>query len=118
MSYLTAGGIAHHVQELGAGPPVVMIHGLLLGSMASWYFTAAPALARRHRVRLYDLRGHGRSSIPATGYQLPSMAADLEALMSHLGMERVHLVGHSFGGRVALTSAPGDTTITVVLTSR
>ena len=70
MSVVTARDLAFHVQELGSGPPVVMLHGLLVGSLASWYFTAAPALASRHRVRMYDLRGHGRSAPARTGYDL------------------------------------------------
>ncbi|MGH7285457.1 MAG: alpha/beta fold hydrolase, partial [Polyangiaceae bacterium] len=60
MSLETRNGVALHVQRLGEnGSPVVMLHGLFVGSMASWYFTAAPALAEKHRVLLYDLRGNG-----------------------------------------------------------
>jgi pimeloyl-ACP methyl ester carboxylesterase len=99
---VTANGIAHHVQDLGAGPPVVMVHGLLIGSLASWYFTAAPVLARTHRVRVYDLRGHGKSAPAATGYDVRTLAGDLGALA---GEEPVDLVGHSWGALVALRFA-------------
>lgn len=91
-------------QRIGAGEDVVLVHGLG-ANLAFWYLGGGRHLANNRQVLLYDLRGHGRSSIPATGYHLPSMAADLEALMSHLDMRSVHLVGHSFGGRVALTFA-------------
>ena len=104
MPILTIGGRATHVQEMGTGPVVVMVHGLLIGSLASWYFTAAPALAERHRVRAYDLRGHGRSGRAATGYDTRTLAADLDALAADLDAP-FDLVGHSWGGLVALRYA-------------
>jgi pimeloyl-ACP methyl ester carboxylesterase len=77
----------------------------LVGSLASWYFTAAPALARTHAVLLYDLRGHGRSERARRGYGVRSMAADLDAIAASLGSARLTLVGHSYGGLVALRFA-------------
>ena len=103
MPTVTANGVATHVQELGAGSPVVMAHGLVIGSLASWYFTAGPELAREHRVRMYDLRGHGRSARPATGYDTITLARDLDALTQDL--PAFDLVGHSWGGLVALRFA-------------
>jgi len=103
MSRVAANGVDFHVQDIGAGPPVVMVHGLLIGSLASWYFTAAPALARTHHVRLYDLRGHGRSEATTTGYDLATMVRDLDALTADL--DAFDLVGHSWGGLVALRFA-------------
>ncbi|HEY3803593.1 MAG TPA: alpha/beta hydrolase [Kofleriaceae bacterium] len=100
MPILTVNGVATHVQELGAGSPVVMAHGLVIGSLASWYFTAGADLARDHRVRMYDLRGHGRSARPASGYDTTTLARDLEALTAEL--PPFDLVGHSWGGLVAL----------------
>jgi pimeloyl-ACP methyl ester carboxylesterase len=102
VSLVTANGVEHHVQDLGAGPPVVMVHGLLVGSAASWYFTAAPALAKTHRVRVYDLRGHGKSSPAASGYDVRTLARDLDALA---GPEPCDVVGHSWGALVALRFA-------------
>ena len=101
MSFVTAGGRQVHVQELGAGSPVVMIHGLLIGSLATWYFTAAPALARTHRVRMYDLRGHGKSERAAAGYDIATLVADLAEISADLP-EPFDLVGHSWGALVAL----------------
>ncbi|MFT3695515.1 MAG: alpha/beta fold hydrolase [Kofleriaceae bacterium] len=102
MSTLVANGIAHHVQELGdpAAPPVVMIHGLVIGSLASWFFTIGPALARTRRVRMYDLRAHGRSARVPTGFDTQTLAADLNALTADL--PAFDLVGHSWGALVAL----------------
>lgn len=104
MPIVAAQGLGFHVQELGAGPPVVMLHGLLVGSLASWYLTAAPVLARDHRVRVFDLRGHGRSERARTGYDVRTMAGDLAALAADLD-EPFDLVGHSWGGLVALRFA-------------
>lgn len=104
MPLVAANGLQFHVQEVGAGPPVVMVHGLLIGSLASWYFTAAPALARFHRVRVYDLRGHGRSERAPSGYDVRTMAGDLAALTADLP-GAFDVVGHSWGGVVALRFA-------------
>lgn len=102
MAFLRANGVDLHVQELGRGPDLLMLHGLLVGSLASWYFTAAPALARSHRVLLYDLRGHGRSERTATGYDLATQVDDLESLCAARAPDRLSLVGHSYGALVAL----------------
>lgn len=104
MPVVTANGLAFHVQEVGTGSPVVMIHGLLIGSLASWYFTAAPALARSHRVRVYDLRGHGRSERALSGYDVRTMTTDLVSLIADLDGP-IDVVGHSWGGLVALRFA-------------
>jgi pimeloyl-ACP methyl ester carboxylesterase len=103
VSTVIVNGVATHVQEIGSGPPVVMAHGLLIGSLASWYFTAGPELAREHRVRMYDLRGHGLSARPASGYDTTTLAGDLAALTDDL--PQFDLVGHSWGGLVALRFA-------------
>ncbi len=105
MPYVTANGLRLHVQYLGepTARPVVMIHGMLSGSLASWYFGLAPVLAESHHVVLYDQRGHGLSERPLRGYTLTELAADLEALTETVGP--CALVGHSFGGLVALRHA-------------
>jgi len=95
-----------NVVTMGQGPPVVMIHGLLLGSLAQWYFTAAPVLAQRHRVVLYDLRGHGRSHRARSGYDLATLQSDLAAVLTEQDVDTpVDLVGHSYGGLIALHHA-------------
>lgn len=83
---------------------VVMIHGLAT-SMGFWYPGVAPFFTRLGPVTLYDLRGHGRSEMRASGYSPAQMAEDLRALLDHLELERVHIVAHSFGGSVALSFA-------------
>jgi pimeloyl-ACP methyl ester carboxylesterase len=83
-----------------------MLHGLLVGSCASWYFTAAPVLARQRTVVLYDLRGHGRSERAATGYDVGTMTRDLLGVLDGtVGDGPVDLVGHSYGALIALRCA-------------
>jgi pimeloyl-ACP methyl ester carboxylesterase len=84
---------------------VVMLHGLLVGNMTTWYFSCAPVLAKSHRVIAFDLRGHGLSERAARGYDLATMARDLEAIIEDVAKGPVDLVGHSYGAAVALTLA-------------
>jgi pimeloyl-ACP methyl ester carboxylesterase len=99
-------GVALHAQALGSGPPVVMLHGLLVGNMTTWYFSTAPELAKRHRVVLFDLRGHGLSERAPRGYDVATMTRDLEAVIEETANgAKVALVGHSFGAVVALAFA-------------
>jgi pimeloyl-ACP methyl ester carboxylesterase len=88
-------------------PPVAMLHGLVWGSMASFYAPVASALAASFRVILYDQRGHGGSSAARAGYDLDSQANDLAAVLAHFGLAEtpVHLVGHSMGALIALRFA-------------
>jgi pimeloyl-ACP methyl ester carboxylesterase len=102
-SFVTPAVKLNYVQ-IGDGDHLVMIHGLG-ANLSFWYFGAANVLAARHRLVMYDLRGHGRSSMPREGYDLPQMARDLLELLDFLAIERADIVGHSFGGRVALVFA-------------
>ncbi len=112
MTKMHTGAITTHVQTLdavrdpgavGEVPVVVFVHGLLTDSLASYYFTLGPAFAAAGiDVIMYDLRGHGRSDRPATGYLLEDFVGDLVGLLDALGESRpVHVVGNSFGGTVA-----------------
>jgi pimeloyl-ACP methyl ester carboxylesterase len=101
MATAKVNGVAINYLSAGRGPDVVLIHGLG-ANLAFWYLTVLPALVSDFRVTLYDLRGHGRSEMPANGYSTPYLAFDLYALLDHIGIETAHLVGHSFGGEIAL----------------
>ena len=107
MPVATVNGVRVHTQTLGAaGSRVVLVHGLIIGSIASWYFSIGPILARNHRVLMYDLRGHGRSEATPSGYGVRAMAADLDHLVRrNAGSGPVCIVGHSYGGVVALRFA-------------
>lgn len=106
MVYVRARGARFHVVDLGADTaraPVVMLHGLFTGSAASWYFTAAPAIARLRAVRLIDWRGHGLSERTPTGYDSATMVADLAELTCDLPPFAV--AAHSWGAVVAVRYA-------------
>lgn len=105
MPLIDINGTQIHYQRMGQGPAVVMIHGLLLGNMASWYFSVASQLATRHEVLLYDLRGHGLSGLSPAGYDLETMVDDLEILLDSQGLGDVALIGHSYGAMIALQLA-------------
>lgn len=81
-----------------------MIHGLAT-NLAFWGMRHAPFFAKRYRVTIYDLRGHGRTEMPASGYTPEEMVADLRALLDHLEIRQAHFVGHSFGGIIGLKFA-------------
>lgn len=86
------------------GKPIVFVHGLAASS-AFWYMAGAPLLAKLGPCTLYDLRGHGKSGVPETGFGVTTMADDLLGMMSALDIESAHLVAHSFGGMIALLAA-------------
>jgi pimeloyl-ACP methyl ester carboxylesterase len=87
-------------------PIVVCVHGLAVVDNASSSFTFGFHLAKSADVITYDLRGHGRSDKPATGYRVADHAADLLGLIDALAItEPVHLVGFSYGGAVAMVAA-------------
>src|SRR5262245_63251349 len=88
----------------GEGPPMLLLHGYPQ-THAMWH-KVAPALARDYTVVCADLRGYGDSSKPAglpdhSNYSKRAMARDVAQVMTALGHQRFHLVGHDCGGRVA-----------------
>jgi non-heme chloroperoxidase len=85
-----------HYEDHGSGKPVVLIHGYPLNSN-SWERQERDLLDAGHRVVRYDRRGFGRSSQPTSGYHYDTFAADLNALLDHLGLDDVALVGFSMG---------------------
>lgn len=102
--YVEAGGLRFHVREWrGPGRPLVLLHGL--ASTARIWDLVAPALALHHRVVAYDQRGHGLSDKPDGPYHFDAVCADLAALLARLDLAAPVLVGHSWGGNVALAFA-------------
>jgi len=86
---------------MGAGPDVLLIHGL--GSAKSSFFDTAAALSESHTVHAIDLPGFGGSSKPLTApYTARWFAESVIGVMDALNIDRAHLVGNSMGGRVAI----------------
>ena len=84
----------------GAGPAMLMVHGLG-GSISNW----APTIEhfkRTHRVVALDLPGFGRSVPSACGCDVPSFAGVIRGLLARLGIDRAIVVGNSFGGTIAI----------------
>jgi len=99
-----ARGLEFHLAEAGAGDDVVLC---LHGWPQHWYEWRhlMPALADRHRVLALDLRGFGWSDAPRRGYEKENLADDVLAVLDALGLERVKLVGHDWGGWIGFLLA-------------
>ncbi|MGE5335902.1 MAG: alpha/beta fold hydrolase [Nitrososphaerota archaeon] len=94
---VSARGVEFHYAEAGGGEDVVLC---LHGWPQHWYEWRhlMPALADRHRVIALDQRGFGWSEAPRSGYEKENLADDVLAVLDALGIERVNLVGHDWGG--------------------
>jgi pimeloyl-ACP methyl ester carboxylesterase len=111
MPFATTGDILTYYEDDGPEPssarreaPVVLIHGHS-ADLRLWEPQVPALLGAGYRVVRYDVRGHGRSSVPPTGYSWEHYVADLRALLDHLRVERAHLAGISMGGAIALQLA-------------
>jgi pyruvate dehydrogenase E2 component (dihydrolipoamide acetyltransferase) len=102
---LEAAGTRLRYLEMGSGSgiPVLLLHGFG-ADLNSWMFTQ-PALAEGRRTIALDLPGHGGSTKDPGAGDVDSMTGAVEAALGELGIERVHLVGHSMGGAVAAALA-------------
>jgi pimeloyl-ACP methyl ester carboxylesterase len=101
---LSANGVRLHVAEAGEGPLVLLLHGF----PEFWWTWRAqlPALAAAgFRAVAPDLRGYGASDKPPRGYDLPTLAADVAALVRALGEQDAVVVGHDWGALLGWTTA-------------
>ncbi|HVL34400.1 MAG TPA: alpha/beta fold hydrolase, partial [Burkholderiales bacterium] len=101
-----SGDVELHYRRLGrrGGTPLLIVHGL---SYFSWdWLPAAQALGAEREVIAMDMRGFGDSTwSPSRDYAVPTMGADILAVLNAAGWERAVLVGHSMGGRGATWAA-------------
>jgi pimeloyl-ACP methyl ester carboxylesterase len=104
MPIIHANGVDLHYLQAGSGPDLVMLHGLS-GNLAVWHLRMVPLLQDRFRVTTYDLRGHGYSAMPPSGYTTRDMAQDLLGVMDALDIASAEVLGHSYGADVALHAA-------------
>lgn len=102
--WVNLNGLSFHYRDWGgAGQPIVLLHGL--ASTCHIWDMVAPILAENHAVAALDQRGHGVSAKPDHGYDFATVSNDLLGLIQARDMERPIVVGHSWGGDVALEFA-------------
>ena len=102
-------GIDHHYQLLGrqnssrVRTPAVFIHGLVMDNLSSWYLSIASPIAQETQALLYDLRGHGLSERPPSGYSMQDFVDDLAVLVDAVfGSTPVCLISNSFGAAIGI----------------
>ncbi|MEO3775494.1 alpha/beta fold hydrolase [Micromonospora sp. B11E3] len=103
MTYAEVNGLSLWYQVHGSGRPLVLLHGGF--GAAEMFAPVLPALAGRRRVIAVDLQGHGRTADVDRPLRYESMADDVAALIRHLDLGEVDLMGYSLGGGVALRVA-------------
>jgi pimeloyl-ACP methyl ester carboxylesterase len=99
-----ANGIALHVAEIGAGPLVLLLHGFPQ-FWWGWHQQLVDLADAGFRAVAVDLRGYGASDKPPRGYDSPTLAADVAALVTSLGESAATIVGTDLGGTLAWTVA-------------
>jgi pimeloyl-ACP methyl ester carboxylesterase len=100
--FVAVGGQLVHVEQAGAGEPVVLLHGF--GASTYSWRQVMPEIARSHRVVAIDLNGFGFTQRPRSraSYTREGQAKLVLATMDALGIGRAHVVGHSYGGGITL----------------
>ncbi len=101
MQMETADGVKLYYDDQGKGRPILLVHGWLCSSR--FWQNNVPELAAAFRVVTLDLRGHGNSAKTLTGHTIAQYARDVRALVEHLGLREIVLVGWSLGGPVVLS---------------
>src|ERR1700731_1910485 len=96
-------GIKLYHEIYGQGEPLVLIHGglMTIGEMQEW----GQPLANTRRVIAVEMQGHGRTSDTDRPMSLATMGDDIAALLNHLKIPKADVVGHSFGGAIAIRAA-------------
>lgn len=100
MRHADVNGVRLAYDVRGSGPPLVLIMGYRLSSLA-WPLDFVETLARQFTVVIFDNRGTGASDKPTAGYEIANMARDLAGLLDHLQIVRANILGYSMGGAIA-----------------
>lgn len=103
MNHATINGATLEYDVTGTGEPIVCIHGALVAD-AFKPLLHESSLASRYQIITYHRPGYGQSG-PVGTVSISGQAADCRALLTHLGLARAHIVGHSYGGLIALQLA-------------
>ena len=101
MRITTSDGVGLAVEVAGAGPGLMIVHGL--GGAKEDFSDHVPTLARDHTVVVFDHRGHGASDKPTDrdAYSIDRLASDISEVADACGLDRFRLLGHSMGGMAA-----------------
>jgi len=106
--FVSVGGLRVHYWEAGNGPTLVLVHGAS-GNLRDWTFGIAQALARHHRVIVFDRPGFGYTDRPASrGWEPAVQASILKRAADQIGADSPIIVGHSWGGALAMAWALSD----------
>lgn len=104
MDNANVNGVQLELEVRGSGEPIVLLHPAIVAG-AFDPLMSEPALAEGYRLINYHRRGYAGSSRPDGPVSIAEQAQDCRVLMWHLGIERAHVVGHSYGGTIALQLA-------------
>jgi pimeloyl-ACP methyl ester carboxylesterase len=103
VQYVTIHGHKRAFVKVGSGPALLLLHGL--GCDHTTWLPVIATLSRRYTVIAPDLLGHGRSDKPRADYSVGGYANGMRDLLTVLGIDKVTVVGHSFGGGIAMQFA-------------
>ena len=101
--FATVGGLRIRYRTMGKGAPLVLLHGW--GTSLDTFRPMAEDLGRFHTVTSFDFPGHGQSDLPPGAWAVDDFVGLTLELMAELGIEKASVLGHSFGGRVAIKLA-------------
>jgi pimeloyl-ACP methyl ester carboxylesterase len=101
--YLTAGGVRVRYVSVGRGKPLLLLHGW--GTSLDTFGAMIEDLKRQFRITAFDFPGHGDSDMPPLTWTVDAFVGLTMGVMAELGIERASVLGHSFGGRVAIKLA-------------
>ena len=98
-------GASLYVKTMGSGAPLVFVHGGP-GLDHSYFLPHVAEMAKQNTLVFYDQRANGRSGIgDTTAFSLDQFVEDLEAIRRHIQADKIHLLGHSWGGFIAMQYA-------------
>ena len=96
-------GINMYYEIHGDGEPIILANGIFMNT-TSW-FGQTPAFSNHYKVIVYDMRGQGQTDKPDGDYSFELHADDQKALLDHLGIDKVHHIGISYGAELGLLFA-------------
>lgn len=103
MVFAEVNGINLYYEIHGEGKPLILANGIFMNT-SSW-FGQIPEFSKHYQVILYDMRGQGQSDKPEGDYSFELHAEDQKVLLTHLGIEKIHHIGISYGAELGLVFA-------------